>query len=170
MIELLILYELSRKVFTMYGIFREIRTKLQVLTTPSFGTIKPALTRLESNGFIKSQKTMSTGGRRSTFYSITDEGKNELRKLLLSPVKENPNMFITTARVRLICAEVLDDSAQKELLKLLKLKAESIMFDTGNLIKSESLEFFKKMVFENLLCECKNLISLLEGIERAGKN
>ena len=44
------------------------------------------------------------------------------------------------------------------------------MLDTKNLMKNESIEFYTKMVFDNLLCECNNLISLLEGLERAGKN
>ena len=59
MIELLILNELTKKVLTMYGISKEIHTSFSVLTTPSFGTIKPALTRLQKSGFVKSQKTMS---------------------------------------------------------------------------------------------------------------
>ncbi len=40
----------------MYGISKEIRLEFSVLTTPSYGTIKPALTRLEKSGFIKTQK------------------------------------------------------------------------------------------------------------------
>lgn len=170
MIELLILYELSKKVFTMYGIFNEIRTKLKVLTTPSIGTIKPALTRLETKGYIKSQRNISSGGRRSTFYSITREGKEELKNLLLSSISENPIQFLTTARVRIICSEILEVDEQKELFNLLKNKSEKIMLDTKNLMKNESIEFYTKMVFDNLLCECNNLISLLEGLERAGKN
>lgn len=170
MIELLILYELSKKVFTMYGIFNEIRTKLKVLTTPSIGTIKPALTRLETKGYIKSQRNISSGGRRSTFYSITREGKEELKNLLLSSISENPIQFLTTARVRIICSEILEFDEQKELFNLLKNKSEKIMLDTKNLMKNESIEFYTKMVFDNLLCECNNLISLLEGLERAGKN
>lgn len=63
MIELLILFELNRSVLTMYGISKEIRATFAVLTTPSYGTIKPALTRLENGGFVKKQKTMSEGGR-----------------------------------------------------------------------------------------------------------
>ena len=66
MIELLILFELSKKVLTMYGISREINSTFSVLTVPSFGTIKPALNRLEKSGFIKTQKAMSKGGRPST--------------------------------------------------------------------------------------------------------
>ena len=52
MIELLILYKLSDKVLTMYGILKEILESFSVLTTPSYGTIKPALNRLEKAGFI----------------------------------------------------------------------------------------------------------------------
>ena len=47
MIELLILFVLNRKVLTMYGVSKEIKELFSVLTTPSYGTIKPALTRLE---------------------------------------------------------------------------------------------------------------------------
>ena len=77
MIELLILYKLSKKVLTMYGISKDIHEYFSVLTTPSFGTIKPALTRLEKSEFIKSQKTLSAGGRPSVYYSITQKGLNE---------------------------------------------------------------------------------------------
>ena len=58
MIELLILFELNRKILTMYGVSKEIRAEFSVLTTPSYGTIKPALNRLESGGFIRTQKEM----------------------------------------------------------------------------------------------------------------
>ena len=70
MIELLILFELSKKVLTMYGVSKEIRNTFSVLTTPSYGTIKPALTRLETSGFVKTQKTMSKGGRQSVYFYI----------------------------------------------------------------------------------------------------
>ena len=53
MIELLILFVLNRKVLTMYGVSKEIKELFSVLTTPSYGTIKPALTRLEKGGFVK---------------------------------------------------------------------------------------------------------------------
>ena len=58
MIELLILFELNKKTLTMYGVSKEIHLDFSVLTTPSYGTIKPALTRLEKSGFLKTQKTM----------------------------------------------------------------------------------------------------------------
>ena len=170
MIELLILYKLSKKVLTMYGISKDIHEDFSVLTTPSFGTIKPALSRLEKAGCLKAQKTLSAGGRPSVYYSVTSEGLKELKKLMLSPVQDNPIQFITTARVRLACAEVLDRKEQMELFKLLKYKAENVILDTNNLLKTKDLRFFQKMVLDNMVCEYKNLISLLEGFERACKN
>ena len=154
----------------MYGISKEIRSTFSVLTTPSFGTIKPALTRLQNSGFIKSQKIMSNGGRPSVYYSITSDGEKELVKLLLEPVQENPVQFLTNARVRIACANKLDKQEQIELLNLLKLKSEGVLIDTKNLVAQSEEDFYKKMVYENLICEYKNFISLLEGLERACKN
>lgn len=170
MIDLLILYELSKKVLTMYGISKEIHSEFSVLTTPSYGTIKPALNRLEKAGCLKIQKTMSSGGRPSTYYSISNEGKTELRNLILAPLQENPIHFLPTARVRLACADILDLSEQKVLFQLLKTKAEMLEIDIKNLLNGDGLDFYHKMVFDNLVCEYRNLISLLEGFERACKN
>ena len=170
MIELLILYKLSKKVLTMYGISKDILETFSVLTTPSFGTIKPALTRLEKSGFVKSQKTLSAGGRPSVYYSVTQNGLKELKRLMLSQLNENPIQFLTTARIRISCAEVLNNEEQLELFRILKQKAEGISIDTNNILKNKELNFYQKMVFDNLLCEYKNLISLLEGLERACKN
>ncbi len=169
MIELLILFQLSRKVLTMYGISKEIRGEFSVLTTPSYGTIKPALRRLENSGFVKSQKSMSKGGRPSVFYSITQEGVVELKRLIILPPMENPVQFLTSARVKLACADVLDKDMQKELFKLLKMKAESLLIDTQNIMKTKELSYFPNMVFDNLTCEYKNFISLVEGFEHASR-
>lgn len=170
MIELLILFELSKKVLTMYGISREINSTFSVLTIPSFGTIKPALNRLEKSGFIKTQKAMSKGGRPSTYYSISNSGQEELIRLLLEQPVENPVQFLTNARIKLICSEILIKKDQVEMFKILKSKSESIMLDAKNLLSESENDFFPKMVYDNLICEYKNFISLLEGLERASNN
>ena len=168
MIELLILFELSRKVLTMYGVSKEIRSEFSVLTTPSYGTIKPALSRLLESGFIKSQKTMSSGGRPSIYYSITNDGIEELKRLLVAPPLENPIQFLTSARIKLARAGVLNNEEQLIMFKRLKTKAESILIDTKNLVKTKELSYFPSMVFDNLTCEYKNFISLVEGFANAG--
>lgn len=170
MIELLILFELNKKVMTMYGISKEIRSEFSVLTTPSYGTIKPALSRLEKSGCVKSQKTMSSGGRPSVYYSITKNGKDELVKLLLKEPLDNPIQFLPTARVKLACADILSLQEQKELFRALKVKSESIALDVKKILENSDLDFYPKMVFDNLLCEYKNFMSLLEGFERACKD
>ena len=53
------------------------------------------------------------------------------------------------------------------MLKQLKLKAENILLDTKNIMSEKELSFYPKMVFDNLTCEYKNFISLLEGFEHA---
>ena len=167
MIELLILFVLKRKVLTMYGVSKEIKELFSVLTTPSYGTIKPALTRLEKGGFVKSQKTMSSGGRPSIYYSITKDGTEELKRLILLPPLENPIQFLTMARIKLACADLLGKEEQLGMLKKLKTKAETILIDTQNIMRTKDLAFYPKMVFDNLTCEYKNFISLLEGFEHA---
>ena len=167
MIELLILFELNKHVLTMYGVSKEIRGDFSVLTTPSYGTIKPALRRLEQGGFVKTQKTISDGGRPSTFYSITKDGINELKRLIMEEPLENPIQFLPMARVKLACADILDKDEQLKMIGLLKTKAESVIIDTKNLMAFKDLSFYPKLVFDNLICEYKNFIILLEGFENA---
>lgn len=167
MIELLILFELNQKVLTMYGISKSIRERFSVLTTPSYGTIKPALKRLENSGFVKSQKTMSSGGRPSVYYSITKSGQEELKELMTATPLENPIQFLITARIKLACADCLDIEEQLKMIKVLKIKAESILIDTQNLLKQNDFSYYPKMVFDNYICEYKNFVSLLEGFEHA---
>ena len=169
MIELLILYELSNKVLTMYGISKEIRLFFSVLTTPSYGTIKPALYRLEKSGFVKTRKSMTKGGRSSTFYSITEDVEFELKRLLTSPPQDNPIQFLTTSRIKLVCADVLSQQEQLMLLTSLKVKAEHLMIETENILKNRNPDFYSRMVFDNLICEYKNFISLVQGFETALK-
>lgn len=168
MIELLILFELNKTVLTMYGVSKEIKGDFSVLTTPSYGTIKPALRRLENNGFVKTQKSISEGGRPSTYYSITKEGVNELKRLIMEEPLENPIQFLPTARIKLACADMLNKEEQTVLFNALKIKAESIIADTKNLMTFKDLSHYPKMVFDNLICEYKNFISMLEGFENAG--
>ena len=165
MIELLILFELKKNVLTMYGVSKEIRGDFSVLTTPSYGTIKPALRRLEAGGFVKTQKTISSGGRPSTYYTITKEGVNELKRLILEPPLENPIQYLPMARVKLTCADILEKDEQISMIRDLKTKAESIIIDAQNIMAFKDLSFYPKMVFDNLICEYKNFISLLEGFE-----
>ena len=81
MLEQLILFLLIKRELTMYGIQKAILDSFSAYTKPSFGAIKPALKRLEADGFIRSRRAMSEGGKQSGFYSITNDGLQELKKM-----------------------------------------------------------------------------------------
>ena len=167
MIEILILFEIHCQVLTMYGIRKAIKDDFSALLIPSLGTIKPALKRLETSGFIKSRRDITKGGRPSVYYSVTKAGLEEMKKLVMDIPLDNPVQFLTASRVKLACADILDKQEQINMLQQLKLKAQTILADINNIIKDKELSYYPKMVFDNLACEYKNFISLLEGFEHA---
>lgn len=170
MINLLILYELNKSPLTMYGISRQIKQQFSVFLKPSMGTLQPALKKLESAKLVSSQKFMSSGGRPSICYAITENGKNELKKELLSPLTENPVQFLVTARIRLCCGEILNQEDYLSLIRILKRKAEVLMLDTKKLLDNGNIPEHSDMVYDNMACEYRNFLMLLEGLEHACKN
>jgi len=167
MIELLILYILSEREMTMYAVLKHILDFFGAYTQPSFGAIKPALTRLEKEGFIKSRKAMSDGGKLSGYYSITTEGRDELQMLLLEKVSDNPLQFPSTAGIKISCASFLDHDKRKMMFYRLKTKAQEHKFTAENTLKNErSLTFYQRLILDNTMLEYKNLITLLEHLEK----
>lgn len=169
MIELLILYVLSMREMTMYAILKHILDFFGAYTQPSFGAIKPALTRLEKAGFIRSRKAMSDGGKLSGFYSITQEGREELKKLLLEKVSNNPLQFQSTAGIKISCVSYLAKDERKELFFELKSKAIEHRFKAESILNNEkSLTFYQRIILDNTIVEYKNLITLIENLEKEG--
>ncbi|MCQ2754669.1 MAG: PadR family transcriptional regulator [bacterium] len=151
----------------MYGISKDIRAEFSVLTTPSYGTISPALNRLCKLGCLKSQKTMSKGGRPSVYYSITNEGKEKFKELMLAKPVDNPIQFLSVSRVKIACSGILNDEEQSILYKLLKQKAEIILAESKAIIQNNNKTFYSSIVMDNLMCEYKNFISLIQGLENS---
>ena len=168
MIELLVLYVLMRREFTMYGISKEIESKFAAYTSPSFGALKPALRRLESNGFLSSKKSMSDGGKLSVYYSISKDGEKELKRLILEPLSENPVQFITNAKLKLSCAGFLNHEEQRELFLHVKTLALSIKNKTEKILTDEytQKDFYQRILLDNTLVEYSNLITIVEGFEK----
>lgn len=170
MIELLILYILSEKEMTMYAVLKYIVDVFGAYTKPSFGAIKPALTRLEKSGFIRSRKAMSDGGKLSGFYLITQDGREELKKLILEKVSNNPLQFHSIAKIKLSCASYLAKDERNELFFQLKSKAQEHMSTTENILNNvKSLTFYQRIILDNTTVEYKNLIILIENLEKANQ-
>lgn len=168
MIELMILYVLTKRELTMYSIQKYIEENFGAYSKPSFGAIKPALVRLEKNNCLTSRKMMSDGGKLSVFYAITKEGMEELKKLILESLSENPLQFLPHARVKLSCASYLDKEECANLFFQIKSMATKHKFDAENIINDEynQLSFYQRIVLDNTICEYNNFISILEGLEK----
>ena len=166
MTELLILYVLLRRDFTMYAIHKRITELFGSFTNPSFGAIKPALTRLEKQEFITTTKVMSEGGRLAIFYSITKEGEKHLKKLLLTPMTKNPLQFFSEAGVRLACCDILSDTDKQELYNEITTKALLHKINAKNTLESEyiSTNDIQKEVLKNNISEFENIVKLIENI------
>jgi len=63
-----------------YGIARRIEQTSGDQLSLNYGTLYPALLKLEQEGFIKSEWGVSDNNRRARFYRLTRAGKNQLKK------------------------------------------------------------------------------------------
>lgn len=168
MIELMILYVLTKRDLTMYSIQKFIEENFGAYSKPSFGAIKPALNRLGKANYLTSQKIMSDGGKLSVFYSITKDGLSELRRLILEPLSVNPVQFLSNARIKLSCASFLDKDDCSALFFHIKSLATQHKFEAENIISDEynQLSFYQRIVLDNAICEYSNFISIVEGLEK----
>lgn len=172
MIDLMILFVLMKRDFTMYGIHKRINDKFLPFSTPSFGAIKPALVRLEKKGCLTTSKIMSDGGKLSVYYTITDKGLKDLKEMLLKPITKNPLQFISEAKIRLCCSSFLSSQDAKSMF--LEIKSIAMLHKTNSekLLSDEynPIDFYQKIVLDNTVCEYKNFISMLEGLEKNAGN
>jgi len=168
MIELMILFILLKRDLTMYAIHKRIQEHFLTFTNPSFGALKPALVRLEKKRCITSAKFMSEGGKLSVFYSITKDGMKELKDLLLKPFSNNSLQFFSDARIKLCCASFLGKDDCAELLEEIKKTALFHKVNAERTLADEytPVDFYQRIVLDNTICEYRNFISMIEGLEK----
>jgi PadR family transcriptional regulator PadR len=63
-----------------YGIARRIEQTSGDLLSVNYGTLYPALLRLEQEGYIASEWGVSDNNRRAKFYKLTRAGRKQLEK------------------------------------------------------------------------------------------
>ncbi|MBA2684076.1 MAG: PadR family transcriptional regulator [Gemmatimonadaceae bacterium] len=61
-----------------YGVARRIEETSRNRITLNYGTLYPALLKLEQHGFIKAEWRQSENNRRAKFYSLTAAGRKRL--------------------------------------------------------------------------------------------
>lgn len=63
-----------------YGIARRIEETSKQRIALNYGTLYPALVKLEQHGFIKGTWSASENNRRAKFYALTAAGRKELAR------------------------------------------------------------------------------------------
>jgi PadR family transcriptional regulator PadR len=63
-----------------YGIARRIEQTSGELLSINYGTMYPALLRLEQEGFVASEWGLSENNRRAKFYTLTRAGRKRLER------------------------------------------------------------------------------------------
>ena len=63
-----------------YGIARQIEQTSADLLSVNYGTLYPALLKLEQEGYITSQWGVSDNNRRAKFYQLTRAGRKQIEK------------------------------------------------------------------------------------------
>ena len=172
MTEMLILYLLLQGQSTMYALRKSIDKYFGAITRPGLGTIQPALKRLEKQGYIKSDKFFTAGGKPYYYYSITGDGRNALTTEILSDPSLNPVQLYPAAKLKLICSDVLNHDEKLQLYQILKTDLLKIKNHAEDTLNSELYgeNYSAKMVMNNLICEYKNTLDLIEGLKNACNN
>ena len=79
-LDMLVLRSLMLEPLHGYGIAKSIRDRSNAALDIEFGSLYPALKRLEQKGWITSKWELSEHNRRAKFYRLTTAGKAQLRR------------------------------------------------------------------------------------------
>lgn len=129
MIEILILYILSKYDATIYKVRKLIEEKFFMFSKPSLGTINPALKKLEGLSCVEFESKMTDGGMLSKTYKITPFGLKYLKSAICSFEFKNKSHLLNIASVLVCVSDILEEDEKNELYKnctnhLLLLKKE----------------------------------------------
>ena len=163
MIEIVILYVLTKYDATIYRIGKIIDEMFFAYLKSSTGTVNPALKRLEKIGAVECTDSMSEGGMLSKTYSITKLGRKHLVDLMLSFKELNPYHILNEAKILLYCSEVLSISEHVEFKENLLNILELFQAQLEKGLKSEYIELnaIQKRTIELTQEELKGVIGLV---------
>lgn len=89
---------LSHESMTGYEMKKRLDSSLRFFWGGSYGSIYPTLNQLEKEGKVTKEDT-SCNGRERISYSITEDGKEALRKWLREPVEKDELRYETLLKI-----------------------------------------------------------------------
>lgn len=161
MIEILILYTLNTHSRTVYGIRNDILEKFGTVTQPSLGTIHPALKRLLAKKSVSFEKQFTSGGKKSTLYSITATGKSFFKELFFEEFPTNPTNLYSYISCRILTLSMLSSEDRKIFLQNLKNHLEIY---TMEIQKAQSNSYVKYDEYQTLFMQ--NLTENINNLQR----
>ncbi len=164
MIELLVLIVLFKESSTIYGVKQKIDKKFFLFFKLSFGSIHPALKRLEKDNYVELKTTLTIGGQKKSIYSITETGKNRLFELMVSDLPENPSLANQLIVVKLMFLHKLPEESKHIVINSLSDYVSSCKKETDKTIKLEEVESKEEEQFLKFYSE-KILSSYAEYLE-----
>ena len=163
MLDVMILYIIYEYELSMYVILKKIHDVFGEFSKPSFGALRPALTKLEKSGYIKSRKTFSDGGKLTGYYAITSDGKKALKSMIMEDLSLNPIQFKQNSAIKIIASEILPKDIQKTMFENLSRQVELLKFDAEKKLQKKSL-FYQKILIDNLILEYDNYLKLIDKL------
>src|SRR5437763_8423038 len=79
-LEMLVLRTLVLSPLHGYGISKAIRANSKDVLDIEFGSLYPALKRLEAKGWVSSKWEVSENSRKAKYYRLTEAGRKQLRR------------------------------------------------------------------------------------------
>lgn len=167
MIEILILYVIHKREKTIYSIRKDIIELFGTFTVPSIGTIYPALQRLLKANAVALNERMTEGGRKSSYFSITNKGLDYFKELFFDSASTNPSLFYTQLQARLGTMGLLNTEERKRFIDEFSKKIEMAQFDIENKLKDEfiELDYYQIQLLKRTLKELKDLRDYLKSLK-----
>ena len=134
---------------------------------PSIGTIYPALQRLLKANAVALNERMTDGGRKSSYFSITNKGLDYFKELFFDSASTNPSLFYTQLQARLGTMGLLNTEERKRFIDEFSKKIEMAQFDIENKLKDEfiELDYYQTQLLKRTLKELKDLRDYLKSLK-----
>ena len=138
-----------------------------MVTKPSLGTMHPAMQRLLKKEAVKMDKKFSDGGKKSTYYSITNSGKKVFKELFFEDISLNPTIFHSQLSVRLLTLSMLEKEDREIFLEDLIKVIDIQKIEAEKSLNNEYIKYdeYQRMVIEESLSNLKSLMLMVERLK-----
>lgn len=114
MLEKIILGMLSLKELTVYDLKKALDKSVNHFYTTSYGSIHPALVKLEKNEMVEGCE-FTDGGRSKKLYSITEKGRSDFKQWLSGDIRVS--RLKEDSLVKLFFFGMLDSESRKSIIE-----------------------------------------------------